>query len=65
MHSKPSSVVAVLIVGFGASLLCFRHGNEQRQGPERRHRRISVSLDRQNANRLPVENIHDMTFVDP
>ena len=61
MHALQAiAVVAVLVVGFGVSLVVFPT-TEANRGRVQSASVKSISFD----NSLPVEKIHDMTFVDP
>jgi hypothetical protein len=66
MHALQAiAVIAVLIVGFGASLVVFPTTEVTRGRVQSAAMVNSSSFDHQNASGLPVEKIHDMTFVDP
>ena len=66
MHALQAiAVVAVLIVGFGATLVVFLTTEVNRGRVQTAAIVNSISVDHQNASSLPVEKIHDMTFVDP
>ena len=65
MHALQAiAVIAVLVVGFGASLVVFPT-TEANRGRVQSASVKSISFDHQNASSFPVEKIHDMTFVDP
>ena len=65
MHALQAiAVIAVLVVGFGASLVVLPT-TEANRGRVQSASLKSISFDHQNASSLPVERIHDMTFVDP
>ena len=61
---QATAVVAVLVVGFGASLVVFP-ATEANRGRVQSASVKSINFDHQNASNLLVEKIHDMTFVDP
>lgn len=60
------AVVAVIILGLGAKLAFFPATDANSGAVQSASLNVlQVDTHRQNANDLPVENIHDMTFVDP
>lgn len=64
MHALQAiAVIAVLVVGFGASLVVFPT-TEANRGRIQSASIKPISFDH-HASNLPVEKIHDMTFVDP
>ena len=65
MHELQAiAVIAVLVVGFGASLVVFPT-TEANRGRAQSASVKSTSFDHQNVSSLPVEKMHDMTFIDP
>ena len=66
MHAlQGTAVVAVLVVGFGASLVVFPATEAEVNRGAIRTASANTLLASQNVSSLPVEKIHDMTFVDP
>ncbi len=62
------SIAAVLAVGFGAKHVLFPDTKEDANRGAVQSASLNIrqgSFDPQIANRLPVEKIDDMTFVDP
>jgi len=67
MHALQAVVVvAVIIIGLGAKLAFFPASEANRGAVQSASLNVlQVDIHRQNANDLPAEKIHDMTFVDP
>ena len=69
MHALQAiAVIAVLVVGLGAKLVIFPATEaEANRGAVQSASAnfLQINLDHQNADSLPVEKIHDMTFVFP
>ena len=60
------AVVVVLIVGVGAKLALFPAAEANRGAVQSASLNVlQADFHRPNVNDLPVETIHDMTFVDP
>ena len=69
MHAlQAMAVVAVLAVGLGAKLVVFPATEAEVKRNASRAASLSIlqiNFDSPNVSSLPVEKIHDMTFVDP
>ena len=69
MHALQAiAVVAVLVIGLGATLVVFPGAQTEAKMPAVQSASMNVpqmNFDHQGINSLPVETIHDMTFVYP